>query len=141
MNTRAELGSAALEAVVGVPAFALLVGLIIFGGRTAMTHGAVESATFDAARSASIARSSQDARRQATEAGRASLANQGIACLDIAVTIDTAGFNLPVGRPASVKATIACRVDLSDLAVPGVPGSRWISATVSSPLDTFRERR
>ncbi len=47
MNRRDERGSAAVESVIGVPAFALFVGLIIFGGRTAITHGAVESAAAD----------------------------------------------------------------------------------------------
>ena len=71
MSGRDERGSAAVEAVIGVPAFALFVGLIIFGGRTAMTHGAVESAAADGARTASIARTSQEARSGAEEAARA----------------------------------------------------------------------
>ena len=32
------------------------------------------------------------------------------------------------------------RLDLSDLSVPGVPGSRLIKATTTSPIDTWRER-
>ena len=43
-RVRNERGSAAVEAALGVPAFVLFVGLIIFGGRTATTHSAVESA-------------------------------------------------------------------------------------------------
>ena len=89
MNRRDERGSAAVEAVIGVPAFALFVGLIIFGGRTAMTHGAVESAAADGARTASIARTSQEARSGAEEAARASLANQGIDCITVQVSIDS----------------------------------------------------
>ena len=54
-SERDERGSAAVEAVIGVPAFALFVGLIIFGGRTAIDSRAVESAAADAARTASIA--------------------------------------------------------------------------------------
>lgn len=140
LRTRDERGSASIEAAIGVPAFALFVGLIIFGGRTATTHEAVQSAAADAARSASIARGSTDARLQAQDTARASLANQHIDCVTITVTVDTSGFATPVGQSASVTATVACRLDLSDLAVPGVPGSRLITATVSSPLDTWRER-
>ena len=40
----------------------------------------------------------------------------------------------------SVAATVECRLDLADLSVPGIPGSRLIEATISSPLDTWRER-
>lgn len=141
LGTRDEAGSTAIEAAIGVPAFALFVGLIIFGGRTATTHEAVQSAAADAARSASIARSSSDARRQAEDAARSSLSSQHIDCITMSVGVDTSGFAAPVGQTSSVTATVACRLDLSDLAVPGVPGSRLISATMTSPLDTWRERR
>ena len=140
-GVRDERGSASEEAAVGVPAFVLFVGLIIFGGRTATTHEAVESAAADAARSASIARTSPEAQHDAKTAARASLANQQIHCLRVDVSIDTSDFTTPVGEPGTVAATVQCRLDLSDLSVPGVPGSRVIKATMSSPLDTWRERR
>ena len=57
----ADRGSATIEAVIGVPAFLLFVGLIIFAGRVAVAHQAVESAAAAAARSASIARTQQEA--------------------------------------------------------------------------------
>jgi hypothetical protein len=45
-----------------------------------------------------------------------------------------------VGETATVSVTVHCRLDLSDLSVPGVPGSRLIEATMTSPIDTWRER-
>lgn len=135
-----ERGSAAVEAVVGVPAFALFVGLIIFGGRSATTHQSVETAAADAARTASIERTAISARSKATSTATTSLSNQGIDCLDIDVTVDTSQFSRPVGETATVSVTVQCRLDLSDLSVPGVPGSRLIKATQSSPIDTWRER-
>ena len=140
MTKRNERGSASVEAAVGLPAFVLFVGLIIFGGRTATTHEAVQSAAADAARSASIVRTGPEARRSAEDAARASLWNQEIGCLNIDVTLDSSDFNKPVGQPGTVAVTVQCRLDLSDLSVPGVPGSRVITATMSSPLDTWRER-
>ncbi len=140
MKKRDELGSASLEATVGLPAFFLFVGLIIFGGRTATTHQAVESAAADAARSASIARTSSEAQEDAKNAAQASLANQQIHCLSVDVNVDTSDFSKPVGEPGTVAVTVQCRLDLSDLSVPGVPGNRVIKATMSSPLDTWRER-
>ena len=139
-SNRDERGSASIEAAIGLPAFVLFVGLIIFGGRTAMSQQAVESAAADAARSASIARTSSEAAKDAKEAARVSLANQQVHCLDINVSIDTADFSKPVGEPGSVEVIVECRLDLSDLSVPGVPGSRVIKATISSPLYTWRER-
>ncbi|GAW49273.1 MULTISPECIES: TadE/TadG family type IV pilus assembly protein [unclassified Nocardioides] len=139
-RARDERGSAAIEAVIGVPAFLLFVGLIIFGGRTATTHQSVETAAADAARSASLERTSASARTQAISAATTSLSNEGIHCLDIDVTIDASQFSRTVGEAATVSVTVQCRLDLSDLSIPGVPGSRLIRATSTSPIDTWRER-
>ena len=140
MIRRDERGSAAIEAAIGVPAFALFVGLIIFGGRTATTHEALQSAAADAARSASLARDADVARAEASEAATTSITNQQIGCSAISVDVDTSDFNKQPGVPGSVNVTVSCRLDLSDLAVPGVPGSRVMRATMSSPIDTWRER-
>lgn len=141
MNVRRdERGSASIEAAIAVPAFALFVGLIIFGGRTATAHQAVESAAADAARSASILRAESQAKSAAEQAARANLTSQGLNCVRIDVDVDTHEFDRAVGEPAQVEVTVACLLDLSDLAVPGVPGTRTISATMTSPIDTWRER-
>lgn len=137
---RHERGSATVEAVIGIPAFILFVGLIVFGGRVATTHGAVESAAADAARSASIARDADVARADAESAARSSLANQNITCTRIVVDVGTSDFARPAGQPGEVDVTVTCRVDLSDLAVPGVPGTKVIRARISSPLDAWTER-
>lgn len=138
--SRDERGSASIDATIGVPAFALFVGLIIFGGRTATTHEALQSAAADAARSASLARNADVARADAREAATASITNQKIGCSAVDVAVDTSDFNKQPGVPGSVSVTVACLLDLSDLAVPGVPGSRVLRSTMSSPIDTWRER-
>ena len=140
MNVRDVRGSAAMEAAIGVPAFALFVGLIIFGGRTATTHEALQSAAADGARSASLARDAQTARADARAAAVASISNQKIGCSEVDVTVDTYDFNKQPGVPGSIDVMVSCRLNLSDLAVPGVPGSRVMRATMSSPIDTWRER-
>lgn len=140
LRVRDDRGSASVEAAVGVPAFVLFIGLIIFGGRTATTHEAVESAAADAARSASIARTSFGAQHDADKAAQAGLTNQQIHCLSVDVSLDASDFNKPVGETGTVAVTVRCRLDLTDLSVPGVPGSRVIQATMSSPLDTWRQR-
>ncbi|WP_310964106.1 TadE/TadG family type IV pilus assembly protein [Nocardioides terrisoli] len=140
MIRRGERGSAAIEAAIGVPAFALFVGLIILGGRTASAHEALQSAAADSARSASLARDAQTARDEARGAATASIANQHLGCTNIDVTVDTSDFDKQPGVPGSVAVTISCRLSLSDLAVPGLPGSRVFTSTMSSPIDTWRER-
>jgi hypothetical protein len=63
-----------------------------------------------------------------------------VRCSSQWVDIDTGGLAAPVGTPAKVTATVTCIADLSDLSMPGLPGSRTITATMSSPIDTYRER-
>ena len=135
-----ERGSAVIEAAIGIPAFMLFVALIIFAGRVAIAHQGVQSAAADAARSASIARTQDVAHTAGNTAATTSLANQHVNCVTTTVSVDTSGFASPVGTPARINATVTCHVNLSDLSLPGVPGSKAIIATMFSPLDTYRER-
>ena len=135
-----ERGSAVIETVIGVPAFLLFVGLIIFAGRMAIAHQAVEAAANSAARSASISRTQAEAEGAASSSASSTLASQGLTCASTAVSVDTTGFAAPVGTPAQVTATVTCEVNLADLSVPGVPGSKTVTATMRSAIDTYRER-
>jgi Flp pilus assembly protein TadG len=133
---RPERGSAALEAAIGLPAFMLFVALIVLAGRVAITTQAVDSAATASARTASIARTTGDANASARSAAAASLADQNLRCVSTTVTVDTTGFSAPLGTPATVTATVRCVVNLADLALPGVPGTRTVTATATSPVDT-----
>jgi len=137
---RRQRGSAAIETVIGIPAFMLFVALIVYAGRVTIAGQVVQSAAADAARSASIARTQGGARNAADTAAAASLVNQGANCATTTVRVDTSGFAAPVGTPAFVTATVTCHVNLADLWLPGVPGSKAITATMTSPLDMYRER-
>jgi Flp pilus assembly protein TadG len=117
----------------------LFVLLIVFAGRVAIAHQGVQSAAADAARSASIARTQGGAQTAGDTAAATSLANQHVNCMATTVTVDKTGFASPVGTPAKITASVTCQVNLSDL-LPGVPGTKAIKATMSSPLDTYRER-
>lgn len=135
-----ERGSAAIEAVIGVSAFVMLGTMIIAGGRVAITQQAVEAAAAEAAREASIARDPGTAQAAARARGLASLDNQEVPCTARDVNVDTRGFSAPLGTAATVEAIVTCDVDLSDVALPGVPGELTITRTMSSPIDSYRER-
>ena len=137
---RGERGSATIEAVIVVPAFMLFVALIVCAGRYAVARQVVESAAAESARSASIARSHSAANRDARAAAERSLHDQQLRCASQQVRVDTSGFETPAGAPATVTATISCVVDIGDLTLPGIPGTRVITASVTSPIDTYRER-
>lgn len=135
-----DSGSASVEAVIGVPAFLMLIGLLVLGGRIAVAGQAVQAAAADAARAASIARTRSAARTDATTAARSSLTAQHLDCATPQVTVNTRAFDAPVGTPGQVSATVACTLQLSKLGLPGLTGTKTISATMSSPLDTYRGR-
>lgn len=135
-----ERGSATIEAVIVLPAFVLFISLIIAAGRVQLAHQSVDAAAAEAARAASIARTAGEAQSRATTSGQQALTNQGLACSSTSVSIDSTGFGMPVGTPATVSATVTCTVDLSDVAIPGLPGAITITSTMQSPLDVFRGR-
>lgn len=136
-----ERGSAVLELVVLAPVLLLFVMAVIFAGRWAMAQMAVQSAAAEAARAASIARSAGEAAGDASASAAASLTNQSVKCSSQSVSVDTGAFGLPIGTPGVVSATVTCVVDMSDLSLPGIPGSRTLTHTSTSPLDTYRGRQ
>jgi Flp pilus assembly protein TadG len=135
-----DSGNAALELVVLAPVILFLLGLVIAAGRTSIAQAAVDAAARDAARQASISLTPGAAQAAAQASARTALSQDGLDC-NPQVTVDTSQFTtVPVGQPASVTAVVKCRVPLSDLVVPGMPGSRLLSFEFTSPLDPFRER-
>jgi len=139
-TARADRGSTTLELVVWAPGLLLIVTLLTVAGRVNSANAAVEQAAVDAARTASIARNSGAAQEAAVRTAQATLSDQDLQCTTTTVTVDTAAFAAPPGQPATVTATVTCPVRLSDLAVPGLPGTRTVTHTAVSSLDTFRER-
>ncbi|SDU32147.1 TadE family protein [Jiangella alkaliphila] len=138
---RRERGSATVELAVVAPGLLMIIALLVLGGRVTIAGGSVEHAAAEAARTASIARTESDAQFQGRNAAEASLEQQDLLCVGgPSIEIDTSQFSRPPGEPATVSATVTCRVQLSDVAIPGLPGSREITETVESPLDTYRMR-
>ena len=129
-----------LELVVRAPALLLLVGLLAVAGRVTLAGGTVEQAALDAARTASVSRTPAAARSVALATATQTLSASGLTCTQVTVEVNTGGFAVPVGLPATVSATVRCPVRLGDLGLPGLPGSRTVTATATSPLDTYRER-
>ena len=136
----AQRGSATIELTVLAPALLALLALVIVAGRITAAGSAVEHAAAVAAREASLARDARAAETRAGQAVQASLAGQGIDCATLRSTVDVEQFAMPVGSPANVTVRVACAVPLADVAVPGMPGSRVLTASMTSPIDQFRAR-
>ena len=135
-----DAGNAALELVVLAPVILFLLGLVIAAGRTSIAQGSVDAAARDAARQASISLTPGAAQAAAQSSAQAALSRDGLDCTPV-VRVNTSQFaTVRVGLPATVTAKVWCRVPLSDLVVPGMPGSRLLKYQFTSPLDPFRER-
>lgn len=140
MRRPGEEGSIAVEFAILVPAFVLLIAVAGVVGRQTVAQTAIEGAAHDAARAASISRTAATAQSHGAQAAQSVLADQGLHCDPVTVTVDTSQFGRPVGQAAAVTATVSCSVAFSDIAVPGLPGNRTLTATFTSPLDIYRSR-
>lgn len=137
-----DRGSTTIELAILAPAVITFFVVAIIAGRFAIALQAADSAAFDAARTASLSRTEATAISRAKATAAASFAAQGIRCRGpIQVNVDTSGFRTPVGQPASVRVEVVCRAELSDVALPGMPGVTTLKASFISPLDTYRSRR
>lgn len=137
---RGDDGNAAVELAPVAIILILFLGLAIGAGRIITANMAVSAAARDAARQASIARTAGQAQASAQASAESALHGDNLDCTPT-VSVNTDGFSVPVGEPAQVSATVTCVVQLADLlAVPGMPGSRTMTATFTSPLDPFRGR-
>lgn len=124
--------------IILAPAFMLLVGLLIMGGRLAIAHQSIQSAAGEAARAASHERGA-DAEEKGLKAAEAFLDEQGLQCNTMDITLDLAGKDTDPGTTGQfVTATVTCDADLSGLGLPVT--SRSVSATANSPIDAYRER-
>ncbi|MEN3308887.1 MAG: hypothetical protein V7603_5089 [Micromonosporaceae bacterium] len=135
-----DRGSAALETVVlAVPLLALL-GLAAAGLRVQDAKSAIEAAAYDAARAASISRTEAAAITRANSAAAIALDQEGVNCAGgPVVSVNTDGFNQPVGQPANVTVTVSCDVLLTDLGI-GMD-TQELTAIFVSPIDRYRSRQ
>jgi Flp pilus assembly protein TadG len=135
-----QRGAATVELTLLVPALLLVVGLLVAGGRLWFARTTVNDAAQTAARAASLSRSANAAATAGQEAGLQSLTTAGLRCSSTSVSINSAAFRVPAGTPSTVISTVICRVDFSDIVLPGWPGSIQLTGQGSAALDTYRSR-
>lgn len=137
---RDDRGSEAISAAIVTPLLLMLLCMAIAGGRIVTSGAKVDAAAEDAARAASISRTYGSAQAEASAAAARSLDDQGIRCASTSTTIDSSGLAVPLGQVGTVTVTISCTVPLSDLLLPGVPGSKTMTSSFTSVVDAFRSR-
>ncbi len=134
MRRRDERGSLAGEMAVIIPSILLIFGLIYAYGRAATVNGTLESGTRDAARSATIARSYDEARDRAREVVREAILDLPRSCQQ-SVSVQVSDTFEP-GEPVTVD--VECTYALSDLGLPGAPGDITARSSFTSMLDPNR---
>jgi Flp pilus assembly protein TadG len=129
-----EEGSLTVELVVVTPVLLLVLLVVVVFGRVAEARQQVVGAARAGAEVASVQPDGPDALAQAAMAAAVGVSVHARTCADRTVTTDTSHF-YPGGY---VTVTVACRVPLADLDVPGLPGSVMVHATSTAPIDPYR---
>lgn len=137
-NDPDEFGAVSVEVALIVPALLLLAALATASWRLHQVRGDAQSAAEVAARAVSVAAGPASGVATGTRVARAELA--GTDCRGPLVRIDPTGLSVSVGSPGTVSARVGCTVTMSDLLVPGLPGSFHVSAQAEAPVDSHRER-
>jgi Flp pilus assembly protein TadG len=139
-RAEADDGNAALELVILAPVLLALLALVIAAGRVSIAQGSVNAAARDAARQASLSLTPAAAQAAGQVSARTALRQDGLSCSPV-VLINVSQFaTTRPGEPAAVTATVRCTISMSDLALPGLPGSARLQAEFTSPLDIYRSR-
>lgn len=131
--TRNERGSAVVELTVLAPLLLLLLLLAVVAGRLVDARMQVDDAAHDAARAASIQRTAGSANASAKSAASATLEDEHTTCRNMSLTTDTSNFY----AGGSVSVDLTCQVDLSDLTMLHLGGSRTIEAHAMAVIDQF----
>jgi Flp pilus assembly protein TadG len=133
-ESRSDAGSAAVELVVLTPVLFLLALMALAFGRVSEARQQVVEAARAGAEAAAVLPDAQIAQTGAAQLAVSDVVDQTHVCSGANVFVDVSHF-APGG---SVTVDVACSVDLSDLSVPGVPGSTTVHASATAPIDPYR---
>jgi hypothetical protein len=116
------------------PVLLLLGAMALAFGRVGEARQQVVESSRAGAQVAAVAADGAAAQASASAAAVSGSPAWGRFCPTPKVTTDISHF-YPGGY---VTVTVVCRVSLSDLAVPGIPGSTTVQASSTAPIDPYR---
>jgi Flp pilus assembly protein TadG len=131
---RGEDGQAIAELVIVAPVLLLVIVLMVALGRVDSAQGDVESAARAGVQAAVVQADAGAAQTQASSAVTSTLVGAGLTCPSPQITTNTSNFV----AGGSVSVTVTCVTSLADVSVPGVPGSKTLTATSVAHIDQFR---
>ena len=129
-----DRGSASAELALLTPLLILIAVLVLLAHRIVSAGTAADAAAAAAARAATLERTPAAAHTAAETAAANAVRTHELSCATYDLTVDTG--RLQPG--ATVRATLTCTADLSDLSGLGVPGTRTIEGTAASVVDSYR---
>ena len=133
-SRRDARGFMAVELVMMTPLLLAAIMTIVGASRYVEARDQVSAAAYTAGRAASLTSDTADAHHQGQAAAAAALADRGRSCATLRVRLDTAGFT-PGG---TVRVTVTCIADLSDVVGFGIPGHHRFTTTAVVPIDAHR---
>ncbi len=136
-RSRDERGSLTVELVVITPVlFAIALTVIVFG-RVSEAHQQVIEASRAAAEAAAVEPTAASAQSGAADIAAVGGFSSSHTCVHAVVSTNVGHF-YPGGY---VSVTVTCQVSLSDLGLPGMPGTTTISSSSIAPIDPYRSIR
>jgi Flp pilus assembly protein TadG len=131
---RNDHGAVSTELAVLTP---VLIGFMLFAvyvGRVVQSEADVSHAAYEAARAASLTGSPITAEAAARDTAAGNIAEGGVACRNLDVTVDTGSFS----AGGTVSVTVSCEASYADLTLLAVPGDRTFTATAVEVIDLHR---
>jgi Flp pilus assembly protein TadG len=111
----------------------VLLCFVVALGRFALVRAHVDGAARDAARAASLEPNPADARARADAIAQQTLSGDKMTCQDRRVTVDTTRA-APGGF---VAVDVSCTINLRDVSLLGLPGSRRVQGHFVAPIDRY----
>ena len=130
-------GSLTVELITLTPVVFLVAVMVLAFGRVEQARQQVAESSRAGAQFAAVLPDAAEAQAGAQATVAEVSQTHGHLCPSPQVTTDVSHF-FPGGF---VTVTIVCRVTLTDLGVPGVPGSVVLRSTSTAPIDPYRSVR
>ena len=124
-----------MELVVLAPVLLVLALAVVAFGRVAEARQQVAEAARAGAEVASVQPDPVSAEEASTVNGAIGTSGHDQACGGREVLTDVSHF-YPGGY---VTVTVVCQIPLSDLSLPGMPGSTTVRASSTAPIDPYRQ--
>ena len=134
-----DRGSESVELAILLPVAMLVLAMLVVGARIALAGDRISGVAGIAAREASLARSAGAAELLATAAATEALTQRDLHCSDVLVLVAGAGLAGPPGAVGTVTVEVSCTVRFSDVGIEGLPGTRTLRDSATSPLDPARD--